>query len=86
MNQTNLHYINCGNQFVNATGDGIDQVPKSLLRHERAMYLLGEKRAVLTARQKYAYMLQLMPACGGLVFWLSLRKQPHLTTKQHLVP
>ena len=32
MNQTNLHYINCGNQFVNATGDGINQVQSQSCR------------------------------------------------------
>ena len=32
VNQTNFHYINCGNQFVNATGDGINQVHSQICR------------------------------------------------------
>ena len=34
INQTNLHYINCGNQFVDATGDGINQVQNQFSLHE----------------------------------------------------
>ena len=34
MNQTNLHYINCGNQFVNATADGINQVQSHSCRRD----------------------------------------------------
>ena len=54
MNQTNLHYINCGNQFVDATGDGINQVQchlellnDSFLPSRWAMLLLCEVHAVL---------------------------------------
>ena len=62
INQTNLHYINCGNQFVDATGDGINQVQNQFSLHEWAMHMLTVIHAMLTAWQKHADMLHLMPA------------------------